>query len=255
MVGWYKFFPVSYTPLMISRRIESHWVGKHEQKIQHTWVDAKDMSSSLQKAVIAAEDARFFEHHGFDFDAIHKAMEYNKTHKKKKGASTISQQTAKNVFLWPSRSWIRKAFEAYFTFLIELAWSKERIMEVYLNVIEIGPGTYGVEAAAKKYFKKSAKQISASEAALIASVLPNPLKWNVAVPGPYVQRRSGRILARMSVISRGRSDSPKLGTPAKEVVEQTQVLDQDLDLDLDQTNSQPNDPDTSPMPSDDPNEY
>ncbi|HWU42960.1 MAG TPA: monofunctional biosynthetic peptidoglycan transglycosylase, partial [Bdellovibrio sp.] len=149
-------------------------------------------------AVLKAEDARFFEHHGFDYEAIEKAMKYNRTHKKVKGASTISQQTAKNVFLWPHRDWIRKGLEAYFTVLIEFIWPKERIMEVYLNVIETGPGVYGVEAASQKYFKQSAKNISPSQASLIAAVLPNPQKFRIDRPSNYILKRQSRILSRVS---------------------------------------------------------
>jgi monofunctional biosynthetic peptidoglycan transglycosylase len=154
----------------------------------------------MQKAVLKAEDYRFFEHNGFDFEAIEKAMKYNKTHKNIKGASTISQQTAKNVFLWPSRDWVRKGLEAYFTVLIEFVWPKERIMEVYLNVIEMGPGVYGVEAAAQKYFRRSAKNISPSQASLIAAVLPNPRRFRIERPSNYIVRRQQKILYRVSPI-------------------------------------------------------
>ncbi len=151
-------------------------------------------------AVMAAEDQNFEEHFGFDFKAIKKAGEYNQHHKGKrlKGASTISQQTAKNVFLFPARSWVRKGFEVYFTFLIEVFWSKKRIMEVYLNVIETGEGIYGAEAAAKDYFKKPASRLSIREASLIAAVLPNPRFWNPSKPTPYIQRKSQRIMHFMS---------------------------------------------------------
>ncbi|MBI2269886.1 MAG: monofunctional biosynthetic peptidoglycan transglycosylase, partial [Bacteroidetes bacterium] len=147
--------------------------------------------------VICSEDQNFLDHHGFDMDAIEKAVKHNKKHKRKRGASTISQQTAKNVFLWPGRSWIRKGFEVYFTFLIELCWSKERIMEVYLNVIEMGNGIYGAEAAAKTFFHKPAKSLTSSQSALIAAVLPNPRKFSVAHPSGYVVSRQQWVLQQM----------------------------------------------------------
>ncbi len=149
--------------------------------------------------MILSEDQNFIKHDGFDFEAIDKALEYNETHKKKRGASTISQQTAKNVFLWPGRSWIRKGFEVYFTFLIELFWSKERIMEVYLNVIEMGDGVYGAQAAAKQFFKKDAKNLSKSESATIAAVLPNPIKFNAGKPSGYILKRQSWIMHQMAL--------------------------------------------------------
>ena len=169
-------------------------------KLKKDWTPIDEMSATMPLAVIASEDQNFEEHFGFDLDAIRKAQEYNERHKGKrmKGASTISQQTAKNVFLWPSRSWIRKGFEVYFTFLIEIFWSKQRIMEVYLNVIEMGDGVYGAEAAAQEYFHKPSKKLSVREAALIAAVLPNPRKWSPAKPTAYIQRKSGRIVHFMS---------------------------------------------------------
>ena len=164
--------------------------------IHKDWVPLEEISPTIQAAVLKAEDYRFFEHNGFDYEAIQKAMAYNKTHIHKKGASTISQQTAKNVFLWPDRSWLRKGFEAYFTMLIETFWPKERIMEVYLNVIELGPGVYGVEAASQKFFKRKAKNLNSSQAALIAAVLPNPNKFRIDRPSTYVLNRQRRIRNR-----------------------------------------------------------
>lgn len=193
----YRFVPVFLTPLMVLRSVESFWdekfVGIHKD-----WVPLEEISPAMQKAVLKAEDYRFYEHNGFDYDAIHQAMRYNRTHKKKKGASTISQQTAKNVFLWPHRDWIRKGFEAYFTVLIEFVWPKERILEVYLNVIELGSGVYGVEGAAQKFFKKSAKNISPYQASLIAAVLPNPRRFRIDRPSTYVMGRQRRILNRVA---------------------------------------------------------
>lgn len=193
----YRFIPVPLTPLMVLRSIESlgedKFVGIHKD-----WVSLEEISPSIQRAVLKAEDYRFFEHSGFDYEAIQKAMKFNQTHKRKKGASTISQQTAKNVFLWPSRDWVRKGFEAYFTVLIECVWPKERILEVYLNVIELGSGVYGVEAASQKFFKKSAKNLSPSQASLIAAVLPNPRRFRIDRPSIYVMARQRRILNRVA---------------------------------------------------------
>jgi len=192
-VIFFKFVPVPYTPLMFWKSTASVFSDKFIG-INHDWVPIEQISKSMQRAVIKAEDYKFYQHNGFDFEAIQKAIEYNKTHKRKIGASTISQQTAKNVFLWPSRSWIRKGLEVYFTVLIEFFWSKERIIEVYLNVIEVGPGIYGVEAGAQKFFKKPAKKLNSHEASLIAAVLPNPIKFKVDKPSRYVLRRQRKIL-------------------------------------------------------------
>lgn len=185
----YRFLPVPYTPLMLLR----------PGTIEHKWVNMKEISPNVKKAVMRAEDDKFYQHNGFDFEAIEKAMKFNKTHKRQKGASTISQQTAKNVFLWPARSWIRKGMEVYFTVLIEFIWGKERIIEVYLNVIELGKGVYGVEAASKKFFHKHAKQLTTSEAALIAAVLPNPIKFKINKPSPYILKRQQKIMGREEV--------------------------------------------------------
>lgn len=195
LVFVYRFVPVYYTPLMAWRSVESLFSDKSIDT-QHSWVEFDKISLPMKKAVIKAEDYRFFDHNGFDFDAIEKAMKYNKTHKKTKGASTISQQTAKNVFLWPSRSWIRKGLEAYFTVLIEITWPKERILEVYLNVIELGHGVYGVEAASNKFFRKSAAKLNPSEAALMAAVLPNPRRFRIDRPSNYILSRQRKIMRR-----------------------------------------------------------
>ena len=191
----FRFVPIPVTPLMLIRCVEQKWDGK-EMKLKKDWVSLDKISSAMPLAVIAAEDQKFEEHFGFDLEAIRKAENYNKKHqgKRMKGASTISQQTAKNVFLWPNRSWIRKGFEVYFTFLIEIFWSKQRIMEVYLNVIEMGNGVYGVEAAAQEYFHKPASKLSVREAALIAAILPSPLKWSPVKPNARVQKKASRIM-------------------------------------------------------------
>lgn len=192
----FKWVPIPITPLMLIRCVEQKMDGK-EMTLKKTWVPKEEISNSLQLAVVCSEDQNFLKHHGFDFGAIEKAMKHNKKSKKKRGASTISQQTAKNVFLWPGRSWVRKGFEVYFTFLIETFWSKERIMEVYLNVIEMGPGIYGAEAASQAYFKKSAINISKQQAATIAVVLPSPLKYNAKRPSAFLQGRINWTMKQM----------------------------------------------------------
>lgn len=192
-----KFLPVYYTPLMFIRLFQLN-----EPKLSHTWVPLSEMSPKMPIAVMASEDARFAAHHGFDFKAIKAAAERNARHpeKNKLGASTISQQTAKNVFLWPGRSWLRKGLEAYFTVLIELLWSKERIIEVYLNSIEMGPGIYGVEAVANEHFGCSAGQLSTEQCALIAATLPNPQRFSSKVPSQYVKKRQKWILTNMRYV-------------------------------------------------------
>ncbi|WP_353138300.1 monofunctional biosynthetic peptidoglycan transglycosylase [Pseudopedobacter sp.] len=195
----YRFINPPFTYLMISRAFERKFDGK-SWKIDKEWRDFDDISLNLKKAVIGAEDARFLSHNGFDFDALGKAYQKNKAGKKIRGGSTISQQTAKNVFLWPGRSYIRKGFEAYFTILIELLWSKQRIMEVYLNVIEMGDGIYGAEAATQKYYHKSCKSLLKGEAALLAAVLPNPRKWTPANPTNYIYRRQSIIRRNMAAL-------------------------------------------------------
>lgn len=195
-VLFYRFIPVPYTPLMFWRSTASIFTEDKFVGINKKWVPIEKISKSMQQAVIKAEDYKFYQHNGFDFEAIEKAMQYNKTHKKKKGASTISQQTAKNVFLWPSRSWLRKGLEAYFTVLIETLWPKERILECYLNVIELGKGVYGVEAAAQKFFKKPASKLNSSQAALMAAVLPNPIRFRIDKPSRYISNRQRKIMGR-----------------------------------------------------------
>ncbi len=181
----YKFVPVPYTPLMAIRSFE----GDKDYQTRHDWVPIEEISPYLQLAVICAEDQTFLSHNGFSRKAIEKAFENNQKGKKIRGGSTISQQTAKNVFLWPGRTWFRKGMEAYFTLLIETLWSKERIMEVYLNSIEMGPGVFGAEAASQYWFKRSAKNLRAENAAAIASILPSPQRYKANPPGPYVSRR------------------------------------------------------------------
>jgi monofunctional biosynthetic peptidoglycan transglycosylase len=165
------------------------------------WVPISEMSRHAPQAVVGAEDQTFMKHYGFDFKSLKKAWEGNKKNKRVKGASTITQQTAKNVFLWPSRSYVRKAFEAYFTVLIEIFWSKERILEVYLNVIEMGEGIYGIEAASQTFFDKSSSKLTKGQAALIAAVLPNPRRWSPARPTSYIKNRQSWIMRQMSNLS------------------------------------------------------
>lgn len=167
------------------------------QPVDYVWVPASQHPQALRDAVIAAEDQKFHTHFGFDLEAIALALEHNQKSRRKRGASTITQQVAKNLFMWPSRSYLRKGVEASFTLLLELAWPKERILETYLNIAEFGPGTFGVEAAARKFFDKSAQELSPTECARLAAVLPAPRKWSARSPGPYVQRRIDWILAQI----------------------------------------------------------
>ena len=192
----FRWVPIPVTPLMLIRCVEQKMDGK-EMKLEKDWVPLEELSPHLQLAVVCTEDQNYLKHNGFDFGAIEKAMKHNKTSKRKRGASTISQQVAKNVFLWPSRSWIRKGFEVYFTFLIELFWSKQRIMEVYLNVIEMGDGIYGAESASKAYFNKSAKDLTKRQAATIAVTLPNPIKFNAKHPSAYLNKRINWAMQQM----------------------------------------------------------
>ena len=193
----YRWLPVPITPLMLIRCVEQKQDGK-SMTLKHDWVKLEDISPKLQLAVVCSEDQNYLKHYGFDFGAIEKAMKSNGEGKKIRGASTISQQTAKNVFLWPGRSYIRKAFEVYFTLLIELMWSKERIMEVYLNSIEMGNGVYGAEAAAQHWFKKSASKLTKDECAAIASILPNPRKFAANPVSPYIAKRKEWVKKQMS---------------------------------------------------------
>lgn len=196
-----RWVPVWFTPLMFIRLGEQISEGR-ELTLHHHWVPYEEISPSLSLAVMGSEDARFLEHHGFDYQAIEHAAIRNIKHpeKRKLGASTISQQTAKNVFLWPGRSWVRKGFEVYFTVLIELMWSKQRIMEVYLNSIEMGEGIYGADAVAEWHFQTTASKLTKAQCALIAATLPNPRKYNSARPSSYVLKRQKRILREMRFV-------------------------------------------------------
>ena len=202
-----RFLPVYFTPLMFIRCYEQMTEGK-SLKMKHHWVPLNKISPSLPMAVMASEDAKFLKHHGFDYQAIEHAAERNRKHpeKRKLGASTISQQTAKNVFLWPGRSWVRKGFEVYFTALIELMWPKERIMEVYLNSIEMGDGIYGADAVAEEHFSTDALSLTKAQCALIAATLPNPRKFSSKNPSGYMLKRQARIMREMKYVDKLNKD-------------------------------------------------
>lgn len=196
-----RFIPVYFTPLMFIRLVQQEGRGE-ELRLHHRWVSLDKISPYLPQAVMASEDQRFLMHHGFDFQAIESAAKNNlkRNSKRKLGASTISQQTAKNVFLWPGRTWVRKGLEAYFTALIELMWSKQRIMEVYLNSIEMGNGIYGADAVAEWHFGCRASELTKEQCALIAATLPNPLKYDSSAPSQYIKKRKRRILREMKTV-------------------------------------------------------
>ena len=192
----YKWCPVYFTPLMAIRCVQQ--AGRGEQiRLKHHWVPLDSMSIYMPVAVMASEDQRFLDHNGFDFVEINKTLEERRSGKRFRGGSTISQQTAKNVFLWPGASWVRKGLEAWFTVLIELLWGKERIMEVYLNSIEMGDGIYGAEAVAQQHFGRRAITLTRPNCALIAATLPNPLKYSSKNPSAYMYKRQTAIMAQM----------------------------------------------------------
>lgn len=195
----YKIIPVPFTSLMFQRMCEQIASGK-KVHIRHKWVSMKKISPNMIQAVVAAEDNNFIHHYGIDYEAVQKAYEHNKKGKKIRGASTITQQTSKNVFLWIGRNYLRKTLEVYYTYLIEIVWGKERIMEVYLNSIEMGDGIFGIEAASLNYFHKHAYNLTKSEAAIIAAAFPNPRKRNPASPGGYLVSRQQTILSLMNKI-------------------------------------------------------
>ncbi len=195
----YRYVPVYVSPLMVIRYIQRSTDGK-KTHLYHSWTSLNEISPHLSTAVMASEDQRFLEHNGFDTKAIKQAADEYLSGKRRRGASTISQQTAKNVFLWPNSSWLRKGLEAYFTVLIELLWSKERIMEVYLNTIEMGDGIYGAQAVATQNFDVNASELNKRQCALIAATLPNPIKFNSAKPTAYLRKRQRQILRQMPYI-------------------------------------------------------
>ncbi len=192
----YRWINPPITYLMVKRKMEKDYPIKKE------WISIQKLPSHTYNSAIASEDANFMKHNGFDFKAIEKAKKHNEKSKRKRGASTISQQVAKNVFLWPARSWFRKGLEVYFTALIELFWSKERIMEVYLNIAEMGKGIYGIQAASKHYFKKDASKLTAQQSALLIACLPSPIKSNPAKPSSYLLKRQGFIMRNINSIQR-----------------------------------------------------
>jgi monofunctional glycosyltransferase len=202
LVVIYKYIPPLLTPVMVIRIFEGWFEGK-VIGIDKEWVSYEEVSPHVFRAIISGEDAKFMNHEGFDWKAIETAKRYNELHKgkKKRGASTISMQTAKNTFLWHGRNYVRKALEAYFTVLIETIWGKKRILEVYVNVVEFGEGIYGVEAASNEFFHKSAGKLTRQEAALLAAVLPNPRRWSPARPTPYIMSRVEFIQGRMGSIA------------------------------------------------------
>ena len=197
----FKFVPVPFTPLMVIRAIENKVSGK-EVFFSHDWEPIENISMNLQKAVIASEDGTFLKHNGFDFIAMQKAYKSNERGRRIKGGSTISQQTAKNVFLWQGRSYVRKGLEAYFTVLIEIIWGKERIMEVYLNSIEMGNGVYGAQAAAEHWYRKGASGLTPKQAAGIAAILPNPRKYAATSSSSYINRRKAKIVRVMRTVGK-----------------------------------------------------
>ena len=199
VVSLFKWVDPPITSFMIRDKLEA--LRKKEKiTLRCEWADLKNISPSMQIAVIAAEDQNFSDHHGFDFEAIEKAIKHNQRSRRIRGASTISQQVAKNLFLWPGRSFMRKGLEAYFTTVIELLWSKKRILEVYLNTVELGKHIFGVEAASKLYFNTSAKRLTPEQAALLAAILPNPHRFSARNPSPYIMSRKYWVLRQMQLL-------------------------------------------------------
>lgn len=195
-----RFVDPAFSAFMLSRQLEAWGDGEWSFRIAYDWRDLDEISPNLPLALVASEDQNFAEHFGFDMKAIEKARKNNARGRKVRGGSTISQQTAKNLFLWSGRSYVRKGIEAWYTLLIEVLWPKHRIIEVYANVAEFGDGVYGAQAAARTYFRKDASQLAPSEAARMAAVLPSPRRYSVVKPGPYVQRRSQAIQRQMRYI-------------------------------------------------------
>ncbi len=210
-VGMLRVLPPAYTPIMFLRVYEGLFAAK-PVGIDRSWVPYEAISPFFFRAFVGSEDARFMRHNGVDWKAMEDAMRYNRAHRGRKvrGASTISMQTAKNVFLWHGRNYIRKGLEAWFTFLIEQLWGKKRILEVYANIVEMGDGVYGVEAASRRYFGKSASKLTRREAALIAAVLPNPRRWSPAKPTQYINRRVTWIMGRMGGVAIPKGQPPLL---------------------------------------------
>lgn len=196
-VATLRFIDPPVSAFMVSRQLEAWGEGDWAFRIAYDWRDLDEISPHVALAMVASEDQNFAEHFGFDIKAIEKARKNNARGRKVRGGSTISQQTAKNLFLWSGRSWVRKGIEAWYTLLIEAIWPKHRIIEVYANVAEFGDGVYGAQAAARTYFRKDASRLSAAEAARMAAVLPSPRRYSITRPGPYVQRRTNAIQRQM----------------------------------------------------------
>lgn len=196
----FRWVPVPCSSLMIQRQIASLWETDKRYRFRYDWVNMERISPYAPLAVIASEDQKFFSHMGFDFEAMEKAWEHNLHRRRVHGASTISQQLAKNLFLWPQRSFLRKGMEVYFTLLLEGLWPKRRILEVYLNVVEFGPGLFGIEAASQTYFHKPAARLNSGEAALLAAILPSPLRSNPVRPSGYISQRAGHIQQQMQLM-------------------------------------------------------
>ena len=197
---FFRWVPLPCSSLMIQRQIASLWEKDKAYRFRYRWVGLERISPYAPLAVIASEDQKFFQHMGFDFDAMEKAWEHNQRRKRVHGASTISQQLAKNLFLWPERSFLRKGMEVYFTLLLEGLWPKRRIIEVYLNVVEFGPGIFGIEAASQAYFHKPAARLNSAEAAILAAILPSPLRSNPSRPSGYISERAWHIQQQMRLM-------------------------------------------------------
>ena len=199
-VAVFRWINPPYSAFMAEAQIAA-WANRDSSYVfRYSWVDLSRISPNLPLAVVASEDQKFPEHWGFDVESIEKAYALNQHSHRVRGASTISQQVAKNLFLWSGRSYFRKGLEAYFTLLIEACWPKRRILEIYLNIAEFGYGTYGAEAAAQRFFHKSAARLSRSDAAVLAAVLPNPVRFSAAAPSRYVQQRREWILGQMQAL-------------------------------------------------------
>ncbi|QTP58122.1 monofunctional biosynthetic peptidoglycan transglycosylase [Billgrantia antri] len=197
-----RYVPVYGSMVMLERKVEA-WAAGETLPLRHQWRPWAELSDHAKLAVIAAEDQRFALHHGFDVDEIRRAWEASRNGATLRGASTISQQTAKNLFLWTGRSWLRKGFEAWFTVLLEALWPKQRILEVYLNIVEWDHGVFGLEAAGQHYFGVSAGRLSETQASRLAAILPNPRHWDATRPGPHVERRSQWIRQQMRNLGPG----------------------------------------------------
>ena len=193
-----RWIPPPTSAFMLERRVAGYFRGDHQREVRYRWVSWQSISPQMRLAVVAGEDQKFPHHWGFDFDSIADAVEHQGAKGRLRGASTITQQVARNLFLWPGRSFLRKGLEAYFTLLLELLWSKRRILEVYLNIAEFGDGAYGVSAAAQTFFGKRPAELQISEAALLAAALPNPARLRVGNPSAYVRERAGRIEEQMA---------------------------------------------------------